>query len=96
MNVKPLGNNVVIEKIKGSDKLKSGLYIPETVKETSQIGKVISVGPGEYVDGVRVPMDLKAGHMVLFNKYAGSEFGLEDKKFIVMKQSDIFAILTED
>ena len=87
--IKPLADRVLVEPKEAETKTASGLYIPDTAKEKPQQGVVIAVGPGKKDE----PMELKAGDVVLYGKYAGTEVSYEDKKYLIMKQSDVLAIL---
>lgn len=87
--IKPLADRVVVEPKEAETKTASGLYIPDTAKEKPQQGTVISVGPGTK----DVEMEVKVGDVVLYGKYAGTEVSFEDKKYLIMKQSDILAII---
>ena len=94
MNLKPLGSRVVIEPLEQEEITSGGIVLPETAKEKPQKGKVLSVGPGDRDDeGKRVPMDVKAGDTVLFAKYAGTEIKVEGKKLLILKESDVLAIV---
>ncbi len=87
--IRPLADRVLIEPKEAETKTASGLYIPDTAKEKPQQGKVIAVGPGKKDE----PMEVKVGEEVLYGKYAGTEVSVEDKKYLIVKQSDILAIL---
>ena len=87
--IKPLANRVVVEPKEAETKTASGLYIPDTAKEKPQQGTVIAVGPGTK----DVETEAKVGDVVLYGKYAGTEVSFEDKKYLIMKQSDILAII---
>ena len=87
--IKPLADRVVVEPKEAETKTASGLYIPDTAKEKPQQGTVIAVGPGTK----DVEMEVKVGDVVLYVKYAGTEVSFEDKKYLIMKQSDILAII---
>ncbi|MCI7177630.1 MAG: co-chaperone GroES [Bacteroidales bacterium] len=87
--IKPLADRVVVEPKEAETKTASGLYIPDTAKEKPQQGTVIAVGPGTK----DVEMEVKVGDVVLYGKYAGTEVSFEDKKYLIMKQSDILAII---
>ncbi|MDD7134093.1 MAG: co-chaperone GroES [Candidatus Cryptobacteroides sp.] len=89
MMIKPLADRVVVEPKEAETKTASGLYIPDTAKEKPQQGTVIAVGPGTK----DVEMEVKVGDVVLYGKYAGTEVSFEDKKYLIMKQSDILAII---
>jgi len=94
MNLKPLGNRVVVEPIEQEEVTAGGIVLPETAKEKPQKGKVLSIGPGERdEDGKRIPMDVAPGDMVLFAKYAGTEIKIDGKKVLILKESDILAIV---
>ena len=87
--IKPLADRVVVEPKEAETKTASGLYIPDTAKEKPQQGTVIAVGPGTK----DVEMEVKVGDVVLYGKYSGTEVSFEDKKYLIMKQSDILAII---
>ena len=94
LKLKPLGDRVVIEPIERDEITASGIYVPETAKEKPQEGKVLAVGPGRRDDdGKRIAMDVAEGDRVLFAKYAGTEVKLGDKKVLILKETDILAIL---
>ena len=87
--IKPLADRVLIEPKEAETKTASGIYLPDTAKEKPQQGKVIAAGPGKKDE----PMEVKEGDEVLYGKYAGTEVTVEDKKYLIVKQSDILAIL---
>jgi chaperonin GroES len=94
LNLKPLADRLVVEPIERDEVTASGIYVPETAKEKPQEGKVIAAGPGRKDDqGERIPMDVEEGDRVLYAKYAGTEIKLEDKKYLILKESDVLAIL---
>mgnify|MGYP005836393591 CR=1 FL=1 len=94
ISLKPLGNRVVVEPIEQEDVTAGGIVLPETAKEKPQKGKVLAVGPGDRDEnGKRIPMDVSEGDTVLFAKYAGTEFKLDGKKLLILRESDILAIL---
>jgi len=94
LKLRPLGDRVVIEPIEGEDKTASGLFLPETAKEKPQQGTIIAAGLGRRDDdGKLVPMDVKVNDRVLYAKYAGTEIKLNDKKVLILKESDILAIV---
>ena len=94
MNLKPLGDRVVIKPSPKEEVTKSGLVIPDTAKEKPQEGTVLAVGPGKLDDdGKRLPMDVKVGDKVLYAKYAGTEIKLEGEEHLIVKESDILAIV---
>ena len=87
--IKPLADRVVIQPMEAQTKTASGLYIPDTAKEKPQQGTVVAVGPGKKDE----PMEVKVGDVVLYGKYAGTEVTVDTKDYMIMKQSDILAIL---
>ena len=87
--IKPLADRVVIEPKEAETKTASGIYIPDTAKEKPQQGTIVAAGPGKKDE----PMEVKVGDVVLYGKYAGTEVTVEDKKYLIVKQSDILAIL---
>ena len=91
--IRPLGERVLIEPIEQEEARASGIVLPESAKEKPQEGKVIAVGAGMFKDGARVPLEVKEGDRVLFSKYAGTELKHGDKEYLIMKESDIHAIL---
>jgi len=95
MNLKPLGDRVVVEPLEQEEKTASGIILPETAKEKPQEGTVLAVGAGKFDDEgeKRLPMDVKVGDTVLFAKYAGTEVKLDDKKVLILRESDIMAIV---
>jgi chaperonin GroES len=94
MSLKPLGNRVVIEPIEQEEVTSGGIVLPETAKEKPQKGKVISAGPGDRDEkGERIPLDVSEGDTVLFAKYAGTEIKLDGKKLLIMRESDLLAIV---
>ena len=87
--IKPLADRVLVEPKEAETKTASGLYIPDTAKEKPQEGKEIAAGPGKKDE----PMEVKVGDEVIYGKYAGTEVTVEGKKYLIVKQSDILAIL---
>lgn len=93
-NLKPLGSRVVIEPLESEDVTAGGIVLPDTAKEKPQRGKVLSVGPGDRDDdGKRIAMDVNVGDTVLFAKYAGTEIKVDGKKLLIMRESDLLAIV---
>lgn len=94
MSLKPLGNRVVVEPIEQEEVTAGGIVLPETAKEKPQKGTVLSVGPGDRDDeGKRIPMDVAKGDTVLFAKYAGTEIKIDGKKLLILRESDLLAIV---
>jgi chaperonin GroES len=94
MKLQPLGDRVVV-KVKDDDEAKtpSGLVIPDTAKEKPQLGEVLAVGPGEFDDGVRVPIDVVVGDIVVFSKYGGTEVKLESEEYLILSSRDLLAVI---
>ena len=92
MKIRPLMDKVVLE-LEAEEKTESGILLPSSAQEKPMLATVVAVGEGGFVDGNEVKMLVKVGDKVLFSKYAGSEVKLENKKYIVVKQADILAIL---
>jgi chaperonin GroES len=93
-SLKPLGSRVVIEPTEQEEVTAGGIVLPETAKEKPQKGKILSVGPGDRDEGgKRIPMDVKVGDTVLYAKYAGTEIKVEGKKLLILKESDVLAIV---
>jgi chaperonin GroES len=94
LKLKPLGDRVVVEPIERDEITASGIYVPETAKEKPQEGLVVAAGPGRRdEDGERIAMDVAEGDRVLYAKYAGTEVKLGEKKYLILKESDVLAIL---
>ncbi|MCM1185726.1 MAG: co-chaperone GroES [Lachnoclostridium sp.] len=93
MKLVPLGDRVVLKQMVAEDTTKSGIVLPGQSKEKPQQAEVIAVGPGGVVDGKEIKMEVKAGDKVIFSKYAGTEVKLEEEEYIIVRQSDILAIL---
>ena len=92
--LQPLGSRVVIKALEREEMTKSGIVLPDTAKEKPQEGKVLAVGPGDRdEDGKRIPVELKEGDRVLFQKYAGTEFKLDDEDLLILSEKDILAIV---
>jgi chaperonin GroES len=96
LNMKPLADRLVVKPLEQEEITPSGIVLPETAKEKPQKGEVMAVGPGARdEDGKRIPMELKTGDMVLFAKYAGTEIKVEGEKLLILRESDILAVLAE-
>ena len=93
MNIRPLGDRVVIKKLEAESTTKSGIVLTGTAKEQPQEAKVMSVGPGAVVDGKRVEMDVKVGDKILYSKYAGTDVKVAGEEYIILRQDDILAIV---
>jgi len=95
LNIKPLGDRVVVEAAPAETKTASGIYIPETAQEKPQHGTVVAIGPGKYAEqtGNLIPLSVKEGDKVLYGKFAGQEITIDGKDFLIMRESDIYVVL---
>ncbi len=93
MNIKPLGDRVVIKKLEAEEKTKSGIVLPSQAKEQPQMAEVVAVGPGGMVDGKEIKMEVAVGNKVIFSKYAGTEIKYDGQEYTILKQSDLLAIV---
>jgi len=93
MKLKPLGDRVVIKQLEAEEKTKSGIVLPGTAKEKPQEAEILAVGPGGVIDGKEIKMEVKVGDRVIYSKYAGTEVKISDEEYIIVKQSDILAIV---
>jgi chaperonin GroES len=94
MNLKPLGDKLVIERVEQEQRTQSGIVLPETAKEKPQEGKVLAVGPGKRLEsGEHQPMQVSEGDRVLFARYAGTEFKLGDRDVLILAENDVLAII---
>lgn len=93
MKLVPLGDRVVLKQASPEEKTKSGIILTSQAQEKPQQAEVVAVGPGGMVDGKEVTMQVKAGDMVIYSKYAGNEVKLDGKEYIIVKQNDILAIV---
>lgn len=96
MKLKPLGSRVVVEPVEENEITAGGIVLPETAKEKPQKGTVLSVGPGDRdEDGDHIAMDVTVGDVVLFAKYGGTEIKIDGKKLLILRESDLLAIVTQ-
>jgi chaperonin GroES len=94
LKLKPLGGRVIVEPIEQEEMTAGGIILPETAKEKPQEGKILAAGPGDRdEDGDRIPMEVKVGDKVLYAKYSGTEVKVEGKKLLILRESDILAIV---
>lgn len=93
MNIKPLGDRVVIKSLPSEEKTKSGIIMPDTAKEKPQEGEIVAVGPGKMEKGERVALDVKVGDRVIYSKYAGTEVKYDGEEYLILKETDILAIV---
>ncbi|MGE5653806.1 MAG: co-chaperone GroES [Bacillota bacterium] len=94
MNIKPLGDRVVIKVLEQEEKLASGIVLPGNAKEKPQEGKVVAIGTGRTLDnGTKLAMDVKVGDRVIYSKYAGTEYKRDGEEFLILSEKDILAIV---
>lgn len=94
MNIKPLGDRIVVERLEQEEKTSGGIIIPDTAKEKPKQAKVLAVGPGaKDENGKRIAMDVNVGDIVLFTQWAGNEIKIEGKDLLVLKESDVIGII---
>lgn len=93
LKIQPLGDRIVVRPFEETEEMRGGLYIPDTAKEKPLQGEVLAVGPGRYEKGERVPMELKVGQRVLYSKYAGTDVRMGDEEFLIIKESDVLAVI---
>jgi chaperonin GroES len=94
MHVKPLADRVLVKPLEGEETKKGGIIIPDTAKEKPQQGEVMEVGPGRVgEEGDKIPMEVKKGDKVLYGKYSGTEVTVDNVEYLIMRESDIFAII---
>lgn len=92
VNMQPLADRLVVKPIQREEKTKGGIFLPDTAKEKPQEGEIIAVGPGKLSDdGKRLVMEVKVGDKVVYSKYAGTEFKLDDEEVVILRESDILA-----
>ena len=94
MNIKPLADRIVIRPTPAEDMTKGGIFLPDAAKEKPVVGEVVAAGPGRRADdGKLIPMEVKVGDKVLYGKYSGTEVTLDREEYLIMRESDIFAIV---
>jgi chaperonin GroES len=94
MNLKPLGDRVIVKPMEAEEKTKGGIILPDTAKEKPIEGTVVAAGPGKVSDdGKAIKMEVKVGDKVLYGKYSGTEVTVEGEEYLIMRESDIFAII---
>jgi len=94
VTVSPLADRVVVRSLEGQEQTRGGLFIPDTAKEKPQEGEILAVGAGRFDDGKRVPMEVKVGDKVLFGKYSGTEFVIYSEPLLILRETDVLAVLT--
>lgn len=94
MQIKPLSDRVVVKPLEETEQMKGGLYIPDTAKEKPQQGEIVAVGPGRMSDeGKRIDVDLKVGDRVIYGKYSGTEVTVSDQEYLILRESDVLAVV---
>lgn len=93
MTLKPLGDRVVLKQLDPEEKTKSGIVLAGMAKEKPQEAEIIAVGPGGIIDGKEVKMEVKVGEKIIYSKYSGTEVKIDNQEYVIVKQSDILAIL---
>lgn len=93
MQLKPLGDRIVLKQLEAEETTKSGIVLPGQSKEKPQQAEVIAVGPGGVIDGKEVKMQVTVGQKVIYSKYAGTEVKLDDEEYIIVKQNDVLAVV---
>jgi chaperonin GroES len=94
VNIRPLHDRVLVQRIEQEEQVRGGIIIPDTAKEKPQEAKVIAVGPGKLDDdGKRLPMDVKTGDRVLIGKYSGSEIKVEEEDYVIVREDEILAVV---
>ncbi|MGI6664131.1 MAG: co-chaperone GroES [Christensenellaceae bacterium] len=93
MKLKPLADRVVIQSVEAEETTKSGIVLPGSAQEKPQVAEVVAVGPGGVVDGKEVAMEVSIGDRVIYSKYSGTEVKLDGEEYIIVRQSDILAIV---
>jgi chaperonin GroES len=94
MNVKPLEDRVLVKSLEAEEKTAGGIIIPDNAKEKPQKGEVVSVGPGKYSnEGKKIEMTLKKGDRILYGKYSGTEIKIDGKEYLIMRESDVLAVI---
>jgi chaperonin GroES len=97
MNLKPLGDRVVVKPVEKEERTKSGIVLPDTAKEKPQEGIVQAVGTGRILDnGTKIPMELKVGDKILYAKYAGNEFKIDEIEYLIVSEKDVLAIVASN
>jgi chaperonin GroES len=95
VNVQPLADRVVVKPLEEAEQMRGGLYIPDTAKEKPSQGEVVAVGPGKLSDeGARLEMDVSVGNKVLYGKYSGTDVTLDGQEYLILRESDILAIVS--
>ncbi|MFC1562253.1 co-chaperone GroES [candidate division KSB1 bacterium] len=96
MKIKPLEDRVVVKAVEATDQTKGGIYLPDTAKEKPQEGEITAVGPGKFSDsGQLIKLSVKVGDRVIYGKYSGTEVTVEGEEYMIMRESDLYAIIVK-
>jgi chaperonin GroES len=96
MNLKPLGDRIVVKLVKQEEKTKGGIVLPDTAKEKPQEGEVVAVGSGKVLEnGQKLPLEVKVGDKIIFSKYAGTEVKIEGEELIIFSERDVLAVVQD-
>ncbi len=93
MEVRPLGDRILVEVLEAEEKTRGGIVLPQSAQEKPQQGKVVAVGSGKYIDGKLLPLDVKKGDVILYGKYSGTELKLDEKTLLMLKEEDVLGIV---
>ena len=97
MNLRPLGDRLVVEHVEQSDRTSGGVFLPDTAKDKPQEGKVLAVGSGRTLDsGTKLPLDVKVGDRIIYSKYSGSEVKIDGKEYLIISEKDVLAVFTDE
>jgi chaperonin GroES len=97
MNIRPLYDRLVVERVEETETMAGGLYIPDSAKEKPQEGKVIAVGKGKRLeDGKVVPLDVQAGDRILFGKYSGNEIKIDGNEYLIMREDEVLGVIEKN
>ena len=95
MTIKPLFDKIVVKAVEAEAKTTSGLFLPNSAQEKPQMAQVIAVGPGGVIDGKEIKMQVKVGDKILYSKYSGSDFKIDEEEVTIIKQSDVLAVIED-
>ena len=96
MNLRPLHDRILVERLEDGEQVRGGIIIPDSAKEKPQQGKIIAAGNGKRLeDGTVAPLDVKAGDRILFAKYAGSEVQIDDSEYLILREDEVLAVVEE-
>jgi len=95
MKVQPLGDRILVKPGESEEKTKSGIVLPDTAKEKPQEGEVIAVGSGRYEEGKKIPVEVKVGDRIIYSKYGGTEVKIDEVEHLILRESDVLAVVTK-